>query len=146
MRLGAPANCARRAVRHPHAAVACARARRRDVATRFTIRATARSVLDGPPESYQHRECTGAVSKAHVAERYPELADLVEAGVLHVVLRPADYKERRVDGYQVGVSRSSPHKRPPKTTAETAAAGAPDTPAWEHIVTHTIWCSFMHGV
>uniref|UniRef100_A0A7S1X1G4 TraB domain-containing protein n=1 Tax=Tetraselmis chuii TaxID=63592 RepID=A0A7S1X1G4_9CHLO len=40
------------------------------------------------------------MSKAHVAERYPELADLVEAGVLHVVLRPADYKERRVDGYQ----------------------------------------------
>jgi len=68
---------------------------------RFLVRSTARSVApDGPPASFQPRELTGGTSAAVVARRYPELADLVEEGVLHVVLRPSDYKERRTDGYQ----------------------------------------------
>lgn len=53
-----------------------------------------------PPEEYDHNAALRARSVAFCRASFPELADLVEAGVLIVIERPADYVERREDGYQ----------------------------------------------
>ncbi|KAK9829523.1 hypothetical protein WJX72_006314 [[Myrmecia] bisecta] len=56
--------------------------------------------VSGPPASFDFREATDSTTRELVAARYPELLDLVQEGTLVAVPRPADYHERRTDGYQ----------------------------------------------
>jgi hypothetical protein len=53
----------------------------------------------GPPPGYDHRAALGAPSLALVRARHPELLDLALSGALLAVPRPAEYAERREDGY-----------------------------------------------
>jgi pheromone shutdown protein TraB len=53
----------------------------------------------GPPPGYDHRAALGAPSLALVRARHPELLDLAISGALLAVPRPAEYSERREDGY-----------------------------------------------
>ncbi|CAG9463570.1 unnamed protein product [Pedinophyceae sp. YPF-701] len=60
----------------------------------------ARTLVDGPPDSWDLEAEFGEQSRAIIRESYPELWDLAEAGVLWAVPRPSLYNERRTDGYQ----------------------------------------------
>lgn len=53
-----------------------------------------------PPDSYDLRTREATASRAFVASQYPQLLDLVDEGTLLVYQRPADYVERREDGYR----------------------------------------------
>lgn len=52
-----------------------------------------------PPRDYDFRAETSAETRETVRSLHPELMDLVEDGTLVIVKRPAQYVERRSDGY-----------------------------------------------
>ena len=52
-----------------------------------------------PPVEYDHRAALRESSRSLVLQRFPDLADLVDAGTLVAVERSALYVERRTDGY-----------------------------------------------
>eukprot|EP00798_Chlamydomonas_sp_ICE-L_P005568 gene5567-4202_t len=55
------------------------------------------ALLNGPTPDFDFRATVAADTRRVVSEKYPELMDLVEDVVYR---RPADYVERRDDGYQ----------------------------------------------
>ncbi|KAL4419725.1 hypothetical protein ABPG75_006823 [Micractinium tetrahymenae] len=83
---------------------------------RFVVVAQQRGSLlvRGPPAGYDHRVLQ-ARSADLVRRHHPELLPLVQQGTLVALERPADYRERRSDGYQepqliflVGTAHVSP--------------------------------------
>lgn len=52
-----------------------------------------------PPDDYDYAAVFRGRSVAYCRDHFPEIVDLAEAGIVVVVERPADYVERREDGY-----------------------------------------------
>jgi pheromone shutdown protein TraB len=68
--------------------------------SKAALKASSRaSSLQRPPVEYDHRVALRESSRSLVLQRFPDLADLVEAGTLVCVERSALYVERRTDGY-----------------------------------------------
>lgn len=59
-----------------------------------------------PPDDYDYASVFRDRSVAFCREHFPEIVDLAEAGVVVVVQRPADYVERREDGYECAIATS----------------------------------------
>lgn len=71
-------------------------------------------LVKGPPAAYDHRNLQSRSAEL-VRKKHPELLPLVQQGTLVALERPADYQERRSDGYQepqliflVGTAHVSP--------------------------------------
>eukprot|EP00803_Ostreobium_quekettii_P008793 evm.model.scf_1020.2 EVM.evm.TU.scf_1020.2 scf_1020:47717-50858(+) len=62
--------------------------------------ATSGPLCDGPPADFDLKNVCKKQSQQYIEENFPTLLNLVEDGKLLVYLRPSDYTERRVDGYQ----------------------------------------------
>lgn len=61
----------------------------------------ARVLVKGPPTSFDHRKGDLIPRSIEIiSQRYPQLLDLAKAGTLIAIPRPAEYTERRTDGYQ----------------------------------------------
>ena len=126
MRIGIPVSesqCTKICKAHQRTASTRNRARRVS-----TVLAHAHAIVHGPPDDFEPRKKLRPPSERFIKDHYAQLSDLAEkgelfirlalaskvnshtrripnhsanAGILTVVQRPADYRERRDDGYKV---------------------------------------------